>query len=131
MIFITTIFVFLFALFLVLLALASFFLPKRASMFLNGFAASLRAHLIEMFLRLCAGGSLVIVSKRMAFSEWFYIAGWLIVVTSLLLLLIPWKWHNAFAKIVVPPLTNRVWVFGIFSLPLGLFIIFALAVGSA
>jgi hypothetical protein len=126
MVFTATAIVFCAALFLVLLAFASFFAPRRATVFLNGFAASLRAHLTEMLLRLMAGASLIIASGQMAYSQWFHLFGWLIVISSIVLLLIPWRWHKKFADIVVPPMTKRVWVFGLFSLPLGLVILFGL-----
>lgn len=115
----------LFAAYLIGLAVASVVLPDYAARFLNAFASSARAHYIEMSVRLIVGVSIVVASPQMRFADIFYLFGWLIVATSVVLLLLPWRWHNRFARIVVPPLTKRVWLFGFFSLPLGGVILYA------
>lgn len=115
----------LFAAYLIGLAVASVLLPDSAARFLNAFAGSARAHYIEMSVRLIVGVSIVVASPQMRFADIFYLFGWLIVATSVVLLLLPWRWHNRFARIVVPPLTKRVWLFGFFSLPLGGVILYA------
>lgn len=117
--------------FLVVLALMAFLLPSKAVKFLDGFASSAQVHFIEMLLRLAVGVSLLTISKSMALSEIFYVFGWVLCITSALLILIPWQYHKKFADLVVPPLTNRVWLFGVLALPLGLVMGWALWVGNS
>lgn len=113
------------AMFLIGVAAASFFAPELAARFLDSFASSARAHLAEMALRLLAGWAFVVYSPQMLYSSAFTLFGWVLVITSVLLLLIPWRWHHKFAQMAVRPLTRRVWLFGILSLPLGGMILFA------
>ena len=113
------------AVYLIGLAAVSFFLPAKAADFLNGFAASALAHYTEISIRLIVGIALIVASPSMVYASAFTIFGWLLVVTSLVLLLFPWRWHHRFANVVVPPLTKRVWIFGVLSLPLGSLILFA------
>lgn len=117
--------------FLVVLALMAFLLPSKAVKFLGGFASSAKVHFIEMLLRLAVGVSILSISKSMAFSDIFYVFGWVLCITSALLILIPWQYHKKFADLVVPPSTNRVWLFGVLALPLGLVMGWALWVGNS
>lgn len=119
------------AIFLIGIAVGSFFVPKVATKFLDAFASSARAHLAEMAMRLIAGWAFVVYSPQMLYSYAFKLFGWVLVVTSVLLLLIPWRWHHKFAQVAVRPLTRRVWLFGVFSLPLGGIILFAVLGGNA
>jgi hypothetical protein len=119
------------ALYLLGLAAISFIAPDKAARFLNGFASSPRAHFSEMLLRLIVGCAFVMNASRMLYSEAFWLFGWLLIVTTVVLLLLPWRWHHRFAQKVVPPITRHVWLFGIVSLPLGGAILFAVLRGGA
>ncbi len=68
-----------------------------------------------MAIRLLVGLSLLVYSPRMLFSYAFNLFGWILVITSVLLLLFPWRWHRKFAQMAVRPLTRRIWLFGVFS----------------
>ncbi len=97
-----------------LIALAGVIAAKRllAERFLNLFASSARTHYIEQVLRLVVGTSLVIFSPLMWYSYVFQIFGWLFVVTTLGLLLVPWQWHHRFAERVIPlgyPSPRNIW----------------------
>lgn len=116
--------------FLIALAVTSFVFPARAAAFLNGFASSARVHFSEMLIRLAVGISLVVVATEMAFAEWFRLFGWVLVATSMALIVIPWQFHQKFAAIVVPPLTRRVWLFGLLALPLGVAMMASLIMGA-
>ncbi|BDX04710.1 hypothetical protein [Planctobacterium marinum] len=106
--------------FLIGLALGAFVLPERIASFLNSFASSARVHFTEMLLRLTVGLSFVAISEEMTFSRFFELFGWVLIITSAILIVLPWQLHKRFADLVVPPLTKRVWLFGLLSLPLGL-----------
>lgn len=104
----------------------AFFVPARATRFLNSFASSARAHYSEIVLRLIVGAALVVAAPGMLYSPTFLAFGWVLVTTSLVLLLLPRRWHQRFAQLVVPTVTRRVWLFGAVSLPLGGVTLFAL-----
>ena len=105
--------------YLLVLGGASLLVPSRAGRFLTGFAASRSRHLLEMALRLVVGGSLVLQAPRMSFSGGFSLFGWVLLVTTACLLLMPWQWHRRFAQRVVPQaMLHPRWVGGI-SLVLG------------
>lgn len=113
------------ALYFLVLGAASFIVPVRAARFLLRFADSAQAHYLEMSIRLIVGGSLIAASPRMQYSSAFHLFGWVLVLTALVLMLLPWRWHQRFARKVVPPLTKRMWSFGMISLLLGAAILFA------
>jgi hypothetical protein len=113
------------AVYLIGLAVASIVTPAKAAGFLNGFAGSARAHYTEISIRLIVGIALVVAAPGMAYGNLFSLFGWIVIATSIILLILPWRWHQQFAQIVVPPLTKRVWLFGLLSLPLGGVILFA------
>ncbi len=119
------------AIYLICIAVVSFFAPSLATRFLDGFASSLRIHITEMLIRLLVGWSLVAYAPQMLYSAAFSVFGWILAITSVVLLLVPWRWHQRFARKAVRPLTRRVWVFGILALPLGIVILFAVSRGGA
>ena len=84
-----------------------------------------------MLVRLAVGASLVVSAPRMLYPGAFFVFGWVIIVTSLILLVIPWRWHRRFAVKVVRPMTRRAWLFGILAFPLGGFTLFAVLHGAA
>ena len=114
------------AVYLIGLAAASVYAPAKTTKFLNSFAGSARVHYMEVGIRLIVGAAIVLAAPSMLYASVFSLFGWIIVVTSIMLLLLPWRWHQRFAQIVVPPLTKRVWLFGLFSFPLGGVILLAI-----
>ncbi len=129
------------ALSLVVVALAGFYfialgvsallVPARASRFLAGFAGSSRAHYLELMLRLVVGGALIVGAPRMLFPVAFSVFGWVLVVTTGGLLLVPWQWHQRFAQRTVPAATRYLAAMGLFSLALGGCLWVALFLGRA
>jgi hypothetical protein len=113
------------------LAGVSFFQPALANRFLHGFAASALAHYAELFLRLLAGGAFVLHAPRMLLSQAFSLFGWVLLVTTALLLLVPWRWHHRFAQLVVPRASGHITLLGLASLAIGGLILAAVARDSA
>lgn len=113
------------AFFLIIIALLSFIRPKVARSFLNGFAGSFKIHVTEMVLRMIAGWAIISYAPYMRFSGMFRLFGWALVITSVVLLIMPWRWHAKFAETAVRPLTQNVWIFGVISLPLGSVILYS------
>ena len=113
------------------LGLASLLVPERASHFLLGFASSPTVHFMELFLRFVVGGSLVLYAPRMFLSGVFNLFGWVLLVTTVCLLLIPWRWHHRFAQQAVPRATRHIALVGLASLAMGALVLAAVARGSA
>ncbi len=105
--------------------------PASAKRFLLGFASSPTAHYAELVARLLAGGALVTQAPRMAFPAAFSGFGYLLLATTSLLLLVPWRWHRQFAQHAVPRALRHLGLLGISSLVLGATILAALARGSS
>ncbi len=112
------------------LAAASLIMPARASRFLLAFASSPRVHYLELLIRLVVGVSLVIHSPRMVVPAAFSLIGWILIVTTACLLLLPWRWHRRFAQRAVPPATRYIAWIGLCSLALGGLILLAVLWGG-
>jgi hypothetical protein len=91
--------------------------PALAERFLMSFASSARAHYAEMACRLLIGTSLVVLSPAMWPTNMFRVIGWAIVISSVALLLIPWRWHHRFGRRVLPTLIRwmNVYAVGVFA----------------
>ena len=113
------------------LGAASLFVPTKANRFLLGFASSPRVHYIELSVRLLVGAALVISAPRMFAPGTFSLFGWVLLVTTACLLLVPWQWHHWFAQQVVPRVIFYIKVIGICSLALGGLLLAAVVGGSA
>lgn len=94
--------------------------------FLNTFVKTPWYHFLEQTLRLVVGTALVIHAPNMKFSEFFGGFGWVIIITSLMLLGLPWRWHRSFAQKVIPSVIKLIHLYGLSCLALGIFIIYSL-----
>lgn len=89
-------------LFLVAFGVAACARPAAAATFLAGFAGSAFKHCVELAVRIAFGWALVLASPNLSGSTWLAGAGWVLLVTSALMFLVPWKLHRSFARIAVP-----------------------------
>jgi hypothetical protein len=96
-----------FGLFLIGLTGVIFARPRLAERFLLSFASSARTHYVEQAFRLLFGASLVVRSPVMWQTDVFWLIGWAIVVSSIGLLLIPWRWHHRFGARVLPMIVRH------------------------
>ena len=71
--------------------------PAWARRFLLGHASSPRLHYLELALRLLVGGALLVRAPAMPWPQAFTFVGGVLVVTTLVLALVPWRRHQAFA----------------------------------
>jgi uncharacterized protein YjeT (DUF2065 family) len=101
------------------LGIVAIFAPVKAQKFLLGFAETPAKHFSELAIRFIAGGSLLVFAPRSRSPEAFSVFGWILLVTTLGLLLIPWRWHEKFARKAVPAALPYLRVIGICSLALG------------
>lgn len=110
---------------LVGLAVATVVAPQRASDFLRRFASSARSHYTEQLLRLMAGVAFIVFAPEMRLGGLFRIFGWVLTLTAILLLLLPWRWHQRFAGWAIPLATGNLRIFGGGAFLLGCGILYA------
>ena len=123
--------VFLAGLYLLALGASSLVVPVRACRFLLGFAASRSVHFAELLLRFVVGAAFVLSAPRLPLSGGFNFFGWVLLVTTACLLLVPWRCHRRFAQHAVPHATRYITLLGVAALALGGLILAAVSRGSA
>ncbi|HZS61453.1 MAG TPA: hypothetical protein VFA43_19405 [Gemmatimonadaceae bacterium] len=96
-----------FGLFLLGLTAVVFAMPARAERFFMAFASSARAHYTEQGFRLLIGAALIVASPTMWQGSLFRLVGWAVVISSMALILTPWRWHHRFGERVLPVLVRR------------------------
>ena len=112
--------------FLLVLGVAALVRPPLAQRFLLGFAQSPLKHYAELAVRFAIGGAMVIASPRLAATEVLAAAGWILLVTTALMLFLPWKSHRAFAQHAVPKALAYLPAIGLSSVSAGAAILWAL-----
>jgi hypothetical protein len=120
-----------FSLFLVGLTVVIFAKPAVAERLFMSFATSARAHYTEQFIRLLIGASLVVRSAAMWQSKVFWFVGWAIVLSSLVLILSPWRWHDRFGEKVRPMLIRHMKQFALGLLAFGVLLLYGVFAGAA
>mgnify|MGYP001323267898 CR=1 FL=1 len=121
--------VFLSGVYLLGLASLAFARPNLTRRFLAGFASTRLLHFVEMGLRLLIGAAFVLYAPKMALQAVFSVVGWILIVTTVVLLFVPWKLHRRFAEWSVPMATKRMLLLGFGSYIAGVFILFCLFCG--
>ena len=120
-----------FGVFLIGLTVVVFAKPGVAERFFMAFASSARTHYIEQIVRLVIGASLIIRSGAMWQSKVFWLVGWGIVVSSLVLILTPWQWHDRFGEEVRPMLIRHMKLFAVGLLTFGVLLIYGVGLGES
>jgi hypothetical protein len=131
MLFVAKAIVVLVALFFLLLGILAFVRPARIHGFLLGFADSALKHYAELLVRLLVGGSLQLVARESAYSSVLSAFGWLLIITTALMALIPWRVHHRFTQSAVPKALRFLPVIGIASLTMAAFLLQAIVAGSS
>ncbi len=103
--------------------------PAIAERFLRSFASSARAHYIEQALRLLLGIALLALSPLMWGSTVIRVLGWSIVLSTIGLIVVPWRWHNQLAQHLTPKLVGHMRAFAIAVFAFGAFLLVALCIG--
>lgn len=105
--------------------------PGSASRFLLAMANGPWAHYAELMVRFAVGFSFLQRAPAMLFPTIFTVLGWVFVLTTALLLFIPWQWHRRFAQKTVPQALRYLKLIALSSLALGCFVLVAVFKGSA
>lgn len=103
--------------------------PDLLKRFFDGFVSSARTHFLEMFLRVMVGVAFVFYSPHLKFPTIFAAFGYLLIVTTAVLIFVPWKIHRRFAEQSLPMVYRFPVLFGLVSLVGGLFIFVTLVLG--
>lgn len=115
-----------FALSQVVFAVATWVAREPSERFVLAFASTPRAHFTEQALRLLAGTAFILFAPEMRWPLVFQLFGWILIVTSTLLLVLPWRWHRWFARQVLPPVVRHLRLFSLVALALGGFVLWAI-----
>jgi hypothetical protein len=118
------------AAYFLLLGAACLLVPSVAKRFLLGFAGSAGKHFLEMALRMIVGAALVAEGPNLPYSAVFTVFGWMLIGTTAVLLITPWRWHHRFASMVLPKVAGSLPLIGVVSTAVGAGIMWCL-VGSA
>ena len=118
-------------LYLIVLGVSCFFRPVSAAKFLLGHASSGFLHYLELSLRVLLGACLVQTAPSLSYPATFNVFGWVLIITTAALFLIPWRWHQQFALKAVPQALRHIKLLGASSVALGGALIACLVLGSA
>ena len=119
------------ALYLLLLGLLALIRPAQASTFLLGFASTAPLHYLELIVRILIGACFVVAAPTMALSPIWVLSGWVLIATSVALLLVPWQWHQRFARFAVPRALPFLSLIGVCSILAGSLLLGCLWMGAA
>lgn len=100
--------------------------PAMTERFITSFASSRMAHFTEMFFRLLFGVSLALLSMSMWKPKLFLILAWAIIVSSVMLLALPWKFHQRFGSRVLPLLVRYMRLYAVGVLAFGALIVYGI-----
>jgi hypothetical protein len=120
-----------FSFFLMGLSVIVFAKPALAEGFFRTFASSALAHYVEQAFRLLIGVSLVLLSPSMWQPSLFLFLGWAIVVSSIVLILIPWQWHHRFGKGVIPMVVRHMRLFAVGLVAFGALLLYGVFAAGA
>lgn len=103
----------------------------KATRFLSAFATTALAHYLELAVRLAVGWSFMMHAPHMMFAPAFSFFGWALVITTAGLLVVPWRWHQRFARYVVPHATRQLGLVAAVSLAGGCVVLAAAIRGNS
>lgn len=104
---------------LITLAVTIFVRPDMAERFLELFASSARAHWMEQLLRVVAGVSLWLYAPHMWMPRVFQVFGGIILVSAIVLLILPWRLHQRFARWAIPLVLRHLTLYALGALAIG------------
>jgi hypothetical protein len=105
--------------------------PSATARFVTSFASSRKTHVIEMLFRVSFGAALIRLAGNMSQPPLFWALGWAIVVSSVVLLALPWRVHRRFAAGVLPFIVRRLRLYGAGALAFGMFVLYGVCASNA
>ena len=119
------------AIFFLLLGLIALIRPSIAGRFLLGFAESALKHYVELGIRFVVGGAMLVVAPHSTYSVALTVFGWLLIVTTAVMAIVPWRIHRRFAEASVPKALRFLPMIGVSSLVLGGLLLWSTFTASA
>ena len=119
------------AIFFLLLGLIALIRPSIAGRFLLGFAGSALKHYVELGVRFVVGGAMLVVAPHSMYSLALTVFGWLLIVTTAVMAIVPWRIHRRFAEASVPKALRFLPMIGVSSLVLGGLLLWSTFTASA
>jgi hypothetical protein len=113
-----------FGLYLISLLVITILNKKIAVNYFSSFASSARAHYLEQIMRLIVGISMLFFSKSMLYAQFFALFAWIIIITTIVLILIPWTWHHKLGKRVIPMTIQNLEFYALLASIFGVFILY-------
>lgn len=120
-----------FALFLLGATAVTFSKPAIIERFFMTLANSASAHYTEQAVRLLVGIALVVASPRMWQAKLFWFAGWMIIVSSIALIVTPWRWHSRFGEKIRPAMIKHMKAYAVGVFGFGIFLLYGLLAGNS
>jgi hypothetical protein len=119
-----------FALSLITFAGVAFAKPAIAERFLVAFASSARTHYVEQMFRLLIGAALVVLSRSMWQPKVFWLLGWALVASSVVLMCAPWQWHDRLGERLRPMLVRYLRLYAVGAFALGALLLYGCFAGG-
>jgi len=104
--------------------------PQNTSSFLLGFADTRFKHYSELVVRLLVGGSLLLVAQDSALSTPMAAFGWILVFSTAVMAVVPWRFHHRFTQSAVPKALRFLPVIGVVSLAMGVLLLWTICTGN-
>ncbi len=104
--------------------------PSAAARFLLGFVGSALLHYLELIVRFIVGAAFLAHAPQMMFPAVFSAVGWMLLITTGFLCLVPWRVHQRFAQRSVPQALRHLRWIGMASLMFGGAILTAVVRGA-
>lgn len=119
------------AIFFLMLGAVALVRPPIARGFLLGFASNGLKHYAELLARVLVGGSLLLIARNSAYLTILSAFGWLLIVTTAFMAVVPWHFHHRFTQSAVPKALRFLPLIGITSLVIGALLLWVIVAGSA
>lgn len=117
--------------FLILLGCTALLQPPKARSFLLGFAATPARHYAELAARTAIGIAFLLASPGLPGSTFYFVAGLVLTGTTAVLAVLPYRFHQTFARRSVPAAMQYLPLIGAVSLAAGLGVAWSVYAASA
>lgn len=107
------------SIFFLLLGVVALNRQNHAKRFLLDFASSAPKHYAELGVRFVVGSAMLLVAPHSIYSAALTAFGWLLIVTTVLMTIVPWRVHRRFAEAAVPQALRFLPLIGAISVVLG------------
>ena len=119
------------AIYFLLLGAIALVRPQSARAFLLGFADTSLKHYAELVARLIVGGAMLLVARDSAYPTALAAFGWILVISTAFMALMPWRLHHRFAQSAVPRVLRYLPLIGVSSLTMGGLLFWVAVAGNA